>query len=310
MGKSVKKTLLLAKIQPAAGVDSGPTTLANAVLLRNVTATPLEVEFAERALVRPYMGNSGQIATSHHALIEGEVEFAGSGKPGKPPAWGHLLRACGFAETIKADTDVRYTPVSEGFEMLTLHYYLDGLFHRLTDARGTVTFNITSKAIPFMRFRFMGTYQPITDAAHPPTADFSAFLKPLAVNIANTPQWALGGYTGPLQSLTADIANQLIWRSLVMSEGAEITDRKPTGNLSLELPKIAQLDWPTMVLSAKDSPLSITHGKTAGNIIEMLMPTAQLAKPSYSEQDGVAMLGIDVNFNPAAGNDEVQIVVR
>lgn len=53
MAKSIRKTLLLAKIQTAEGVDPVPTGAANAILLRNVTATPLSAEFVERALLRP-----------------------------------------------------------------------------------------------------------------------------------------------------------------------------------------------------------------------------------------------------------------
>lgn len=49
MAKSIRKTLLLAKIQTAEGVDPVPTGAANAILLRNVTATPLSAEFVERA---------------------------------------------------------------------------------------------------------------------------------------------------------------------------------------------------------------------------------------------------------------------
>lgn len=310
MAKSIKKTLLLAKLQTAAGTDPNPTAAANAILLRNVTATPLSIEFVERALLRPYMGNSGQIATTEYAQIEGEIELAGSGTAGAPPAWGPLLRACGFAETITEDTDVRYTPVSDNFELITLHYYLDGLFHKILDARGTVSFDISAKGIPFMRFRFMGAYAPITDQANPAGANFSAFQKPLGINKVNTPAWSLGAYTGCLQSLTFDVANQLEWRSLISCEGAEITDRQPTGNLVLQLPTIAQLNWPAMVRSAAESPLSITHGTTAGNIIQVNLPKAQLTNPTYSDDNNVAMLNLTMNVNPNQGNDEIEIIVK
>lgn len=59
MAKSIRKTLLLAKIQTAEGVDPVPTGAANAILLRNVTATPLSAEFVERALLRPLHGQRG-----------------------------------------------------------------------------------------------------------------------------------------------------------------------------------------------------------------------------------------------------------
>lgn len=311
MAKSIRKTLLLAKIQLTAGTDPVPTGPLNAILLRNVTATPLSAEFVERALLRPYMGNAGQIATTQYAQIEGEVELAGSGTAGKAPAWGPLLRGCGFAETVTAGTDTRYAPVSDNFERLTLYYYLDGLLHKILDARGTVSFDLTAKGIPFMRFRFMGAYQAITDGANPTTVDYAAFQIPKGVNKQNTPSWSLGAYSGCLQSLNFDIANQLVWRALIGCEGAEITDRQPTGKIALELPSIAQLNWPTMVLSGAGNPVSITHGTVAGNIIEIKAPSAQLTNPTYSEQDNVAMLELDMNVNPgAAGNDELQIIVR
>lgn len=124
------------------------------------------------------MGNAGQVATTQYAQIEGEVELAGSGTAGKAPAWGPLLRACGFAETVTTGTDVRYLPVSENFERIALHYYLDGVFHKILDARGTVSFDLTAKGIPFMRFRFMGVYLPITDGTNPTDVDYSAFQIP------------------------------------------------------------------------------------------------------------------------------------
>ncbi|WP_338618176.1 phage terminase large subunit family protein [Pigmentiphaga sp. CHJ604] len=203
-----------------------------------------------------------------------------------------------------------YTPISDDVKALTLHYYLDGLFHKIMDARGTVSFDITAKGIPFMRYRFMGAYSPIADGANPSNVDYAAFMKPLGVNKANTPTWALGAYTGCLQQLTFDVANQLVWRSLVSCEGAEITERQPTGNILLELPRIAQLNWPQMVLDAQEQAVSITHGKVAGNIIDVRLPKAQLTNPAYSDQDGTAMLGLNLNVNPDQGNDEIEIVVR
>lgn len=308
MAKSAKKTLLMAKLQTAAGTEAVPTGATDSILLRNLTATPLSTETVERALLRPYMGNAGQIVTTVYTQIEGEVELAGSGMPGKAPAWGGLLRGCGFAEVVE-DAEVVYTPVSDDFEMLTLHYYLDGLFHKITDARGTVSFDISAKGIPFMRFRFMGVYHPITDQAAPTDVDFSAFQTPLGVNKKNTPQWSLGGYSGCLQSLNIDLANSLVWRSLISCEGAEITDRQPTGQISLELPKIADLNWPEMVRNAVQQPLSITHGTQPGNIVTLSAPGAQLSEPSYSEADNVAMLGMNMSLQPGQGNDDIKVVV-
>lgn len=308
--KSMKKVLLLAKLHVTAGVDPVPDAATNAILLRNATITPVSAEYVERALLRPFMGNAGQITTTQYGQIEGEIELAGSGEAGKAPAWGPLLRACGFAETITPDVDVRYTPVSGDFELIALHAFLDGLLHEVKNARGTVTFDISAKGIPFMRFRFLGEYVPIKDVVNPTGVDYSAFKKPLGVNKQNTPDWAFGTYKGCLQSLSFDVANQLEWKSMIGCEGAEITDRQPKGNISLQLPKIAELNWPKMVIEAAEQPLSITHGVSAGNTIEINLPQVQLTNPSYSDDSGTAMLGLDLNVNPKDGNDEIEIVVR
>lgn len=310
MAKKVRNGLLLAKVQVSAGVDAAPAAATNAILMRNITATPLVMEYTDRQLVRPFMGNSGQVPVAEHQQLEFEVELAGSGTAGTAPAWGPLLRGCGFAETLSAGVSAAYNPISTGFEMLTLHYNLDGVLHKMIDARGTVSFDVTAKGIPFMRFRFIGKYESITDAAMPSGVDFSAFKKPLGVNSANTPSWTLGVYTGCLQSLTIDIANQLEWRTLVGCQGAEINDRQPTGNLLIELPSIANLSWPNMVRTAANQAIALTHGSTAGNIVEFAIPTAQLTNPSYSDQNGTAMLGFTLNLQPDTGNDEVVITVK
>lgn len=311
MAKSTRKTLLLAKIQTAPGADPIPTGAADAMLVRNLTPTPLSAEFVDRELLRPYMGNAGQIATTQYSQLEFEVELAGAGEAGKSPAWGACLRACGFSEKVADGIDVRYAPVSQNFEQIGLHYYLDGLFHKILDARGTVSIDMTAKGIPVLKFRFIGAYQPIKDSAMPGDVNFDAFMIPKAVNKQNVANWSLGAYTGCLQTLSIDMANELVWRALINCEGAEITNRKPTGKISLELPPIAQLNWPEMVLSGQGAPLTITHGTEAGNVVQLNVKDAQLTNPAYSDLDGVAMLDLDMNVNPGqTGDDELEIVVR
>lgn len=310
MAKSMRKTLVLAKIQTVAGTDPIPAAGANAILCRATNITPVNAEFAERNLIRPYMGNSGQVNVAKHGQIELEVELAGSGAAGTAPAFGPLLRACGFAETVTEDTDVSYKPVSDAFELLTVYAYLDGLLHKMVDCRATVAFDITAKAIPFMRFTIMGAYSPITDTPMPSGVDYSMFKAPLGANKANTPAWSLHGYSGCLQSFNMDLANQLAWRSLIGCEGANISDRQPTGNAILELPTIAGLNWPSKVVSGELAPFSIAHGNAAGGIVEIDLPKVQLLTPTYSDQDGIAMLNLQLSIQPDAGNDEIELTFK
>ena len=44
-------------------------------------------------------------------------------------------------------------------------------------------------------------------------------------------------------SFDLDVANAMNYRNLVNGESVNITDRKPMGNASMELPSIAEKDW-------------------------------------------------------------------
>src|SRR5690606_16438598 len=116
------------------------------------------------------------------------------------------------------------------------------------------------KQIPFMRFRFVGNYTPITDTANAAGVDYTSFMAPLGVNRTNTPTWSIHGYTGCLQSLSVDLANNLIYRNLVGCSGADITDRAPTGNAVLELPTVAGFNFADKVAKATLDEFTVTHG--------------------------------------------------
>ena len=102
MPKLTRLRTLLAKMQPTSGVDSVPTGAANAILCRNLDVSPIEGGTVARDLIRGFFGNSEQLTVAVFSKITFEVELAGSGTAGTAPAYGPLLRACAFSETILA----------------------------------------------------------------------------------------------------------------------------------------------------------------------------------------------------------------
>lgn len=310
MSKLMRNVLLLLKIQPVAGTDPVPTAPLNAILCRAITPQPISAEFVDRDNIRPYFGNAGSVLAAIHSECEFEVEMAGSGTAGTAPKWAPLLRACGFAETLVAVTSASYAPITNGQEAATLYYYLDGILHKMTDAKGSVSFSLSAKGIPVMRFKFVGLYTTPTDSATPTTADYSGFKDPLAVNAVNTPTWSLHGFTGKLASLDIDVANQITYRNLVGGDSVVLTDRKPAGSAVMELEAVATKDWWTTIKNNTLGALSITHGVTAGNIIQITAPKVQLTNPAYSDSDGIAMITTSLNFQPNIGNDELVIVSK
>lgn len=100
MSQLIRKRVLLAKIESSYGVDPTPDGTSNAILVRNLSPTPIDSEQVSRDLIRPYLGNSDTLLAQVGNAIEFEVELAGSGAAGLAPAYGPLLKACGFTETV------------------------------------------------------------------------------------------------------------------------------------------------------------------------------------------------------------------
>lgn len=306
-----RKRVLLAKIETTYGTDPTPTGAANAILVRNITLTPQEADFADRDLIRPYLGRSEQLPAGIRALLEFEVELAGSGTAGTAPGWGVLMRACGHSETISAGVSVTYAPVSTGFESATMYVNVDGTLHKLTGARGTMSISMQNKAIPVIKFSFTGIYNTVVDAAAP-TPTYTAFQKPLTVTNTNTTPFSMHGYSAVMSELSLDESATIVHRSLVGgSEAVLITDRQPQGSITIEATTVAAKDWWTLAKNATLGALSITHGTVAGNKVTISAgSTVQLTKPTYTELDGVQMLQMGLNFVPgSAGNDEYSLVV-
>ncbi|MET3132861.1 hypothetical protein AAKU55_003142 [Oxalobacteraceae bacterium GrIS 1.11] len=97
-----RKRAILSKIETTYGVDSVPTGGADAILMSNLTVSPMETTLVQRQNIKSYMGNNPSVLAAIYAKVSFEVELAGSGAAGTPPPYNDLLRACGLSETILA----------------------------------------------------------------------------------------------------------------------------------------------------------------------------------------------------------------
>lgn len=311
MAKSMKKMLLLAKKEVTSGVDSTPTAAANAILCRAFMPEPITAEQVQRNLLRPYKGNSGSLTVGEHRKFTFEVEIAGSGAAGTAPAWGLLLEACGFAATITAATDVVYDLVSEGEPTLTLYGYLDKTKFIVTNAKGTVSFELNAKGIPVMKFEFLGTYSaPTEEAGMPPGVDYTDFIQPKTVGKVNTPTFSFHGVAATASAFSITLANALAWRELIGAAAPHSPDRQPTGNVTMELPTVTAKNWAEVVREGTTGACQLIHGTTAGNIVQFDMPKIQCKPFSLQDDAGTAMLNMPFDLLPDAGDDELSITVK
>jgi len=303
-----RKSIVLAAIQAAVGIPAVLDGTA-AMNVKNISSKPITTETADLDFIRPWLGNHQKLVTNFYQELDFEVALTGSGTVGEVPPWDPLIRACAFSATVTADTSVVYAPISSNPERVTIQYFLDGLRHQLVDAVGTVSFDLTPKGIPTLKFHFIGNYQPVTDSAPPGGINFSAFITPQAVGADHTSNWSLHGFTGKLSAFSLDVANQLVYRNLVGGKGAEMTGRQSTGSATFELGSVASKDWWDAVLKATLAPLSITHGTIAGNIVRIDSPGVQMSDPQYSDADGIVMMQASLTLVPQTGNDELLITL-
>jgi hypothetical protein len=313
MALLTRRRVILAKIETTYGTDSTPTGAANAILVRDLTITPLNAELIQRDLIRPYLGASPQLLAATSATVEFSVEMAGAGAAGTAPAYGPLLRACGMSENpvgTPTATAVEYKPVSTAFPSVTIYFNVDGVQHKLTGARGNVALSINAKEIPVYQFTFTGLYKPAADATLP-TPDYTAFQAPQAANTSNTPTFSFFSHSAPLQNLEINFNNEVIFRSLIGAESVIITNRNVSGTALFEAPKITTKDFFSAAVDSVTGALQLIHGTAAGKIVQLDSSVVSIGNPTYQDSDGIHMLSVPFNLVPTtSGNDEITITVK
>ena len=114
--------------------------------------------------------------------------------------------------TYSIESNVRYRPVSTGFESATIYFNNDGILHKATGCRGTFTMNCEVGQIPTLAFTMTGIYNAPTDTAAPATT-YSDQGTPLIFKAGNTSAVSVLGYADCcLMSVNLDIANEIVYR--------------------------------------------------------------------------------------------------
>jgi hypothetical protein len=308
------KRALLAKIESVYGTDPTLAAATDAVLCAALDPRPLDQEFVDRPLVRPYFGGFEQLPTRSYAGLQCDVEMAGFGTAGPAtptPGLAALLRSAALSQTVSAGVDVQYRPISSGEESAALEFYQDGMRHKLLGGRSNLEILMELNEIPLFRFSVLSKYAVPTDTAMvAPT--ITAYQKPVAVNEVNTSAFTLHGYAAKLKRLSLNLGNQLEKRNLVgqAAPTVEFTGREVTGTLEIEAPLIAQKDFWSAITGGTLAAFSVTHGP-ATKQVKLDGSNVQLIDPQYSIDQNIVHMSMGLRFVPgASGNDELTITVK
>jgi len=303
-----RKLAALCKIETNYGEDSAPAA-ADAVIMSNVTFTPLVAERVSRDLMLPYLGNQGVVLAGIYGRLEADIELAGSGVAGTPPKYGSLLRAAGFAETITANTKVDYTIVEDGTESASMRFIMDKVQHILLGAKANFAPNYQPKSYPKWRVTVVGMLGTITDITTMPVVSKAGWATPIHVSKANT-QMSLHGWPSVAESLSLDVGNTLTPRFLIGDEKVLISNRSSTGTAVVEARSLATVNWFDKALKRDTGALSIVHGITAGNIVEIAAPAVQVGEPTQGQTDGILNYSLPLDLCPVNGRDELKITFK
>lgn len=301
--------VLLAKIETSYATDPTLTGAANAILAKNVSIRPMEGSDVSRDLVQPNFGNQPSIPAGLHVVVEFDTELAGSGTAGTAPAWGPLLRGCGYAEVVSAGVSTVYSPITQSIESLYMKFWMGATLHVLKGARGTAKITADAQGIPMVHWTFTGLWvAPSETAAASPT--LTAFKKPAIVNKTNTPTFTVNSVPLVMRNFSLDLGNQVEPRLLVNSESVLITDHREQIDFTCEAVPVSTLDVYGLANAQTTVAVNLVHGVTAGNIITIAAPTAEFKRPTgYQQNQGIAEWPLSMLALPNAGNDQVSITL-
>lgn len=318
----VRNSAILAKTEVTYGTDPTPTGVANAILVSNLSITPLAAQNVSRDLIRGYFGGSEQLVGTAYVECKFDVELSGAGAAGTAPAYGPLLIGCGMAETVTATYHVVYDPISASQKGTTIWYYVDGVKHVINGARGTFEIKMGLGERPVMSFTFQGLDGGVTATAIP-SQTLTGFKAPIAITDSNTSDVTLGstltlglaipaisgGTAYPSRGLLVNFGNTLSHVPLLGGESVDIVGREVTGKVTLDLTAAQQATFHTDIKANTTTTMTFQHGITAGYKVALSCPVVQRINPVYAEYNGRVMTDIDLRMQPSSGNDELKIVV-
>lgn len=305
------KRLLFFKIETTEGVDAAPIA-ADAIVTRNLQPVTLEADTRVREIDGPFFGAKPETKNVIRGRTTFEVEIAGSGTAATAPAWMKLLRVAGMDAGVPGASSVIQSPISALIPSATLWDYTDRLRQPLLGARADFRMTFEDDQYPFFSFDVMG-FPPAglwTDAV-PVVPNVAAFQAPVLANNLNTTV-ELGGFAIETRRLEFSAGSTLAPRSFINAlDRVKYRNRLWTATLVGKLPSLAAKNYFADVRASAQIPLEVVHGTTAGNIVEVNAPRAEVGLPTLSDEEGDTMISIPLRLIPsAAGNDEITITTR
>lgn len=282
-------------------------TATDAILATNIRLTPMEGQDVSRNLERPHMGAQATIPVDVHTRLSFTAEILPSGTAGVAPVMGKLLRACACAEVITPDTSVAYNPVSRDHESAAVHMWIGDTRYALVGARGTAIIRVNASGIPVAEFDLTGLFvMPGEATPVVPDLDDQLDAEVLVATSTNTPVFTIDAVPFVMRSFALTLGNQVEPRFLIGAESVIITGRSESIETTVEAVPLSTFNPFARAMARDKLPVNLVHGTTAGSIVTLAVPGAQMQRPAgLEEQQGIKEWPLRlVPQATSAGNDQ------
>jgi hypothetical protein len=204
-----------------------------------------------------------------------------------------------------------YSPVDSGDDSGTFYAFIDRLKFIMLGTRGTMVRTLDPLKVPVFTFTLTGLWGGYSDNATMPAGTvFTAWQKPLGVSAANTVGFLLHGFAANLYSYTVDEGNQVVHRDDIIGvEDVVITDRKPTGTVSIQSPLKAEHDYYADAQGTVEGSMTVTHGTVPGNIVRFYEPAVTVGEPQPEDKNGVVAIRMALRILPVGNGANDSIII-
>jgi hypothetical protein len=305
--------VVLAKKEVTYGTDAAPTAAANGILTRNYQGKPVDVDQVDRNLDSGAYGARASAPSNERRTFSYEVELGGSGAAGTAPAWMELLEGCGMAAaTLAAGVSATQVFAAPGTSTSLTHYdFLSDQRRKAVGSVGTYQLDFSAGAYPFATLNWTGLLPAASpfDKTAPGAVDLSRWREPVEVNDTNT-DFLLDGYSAKLKSWKADASVTVAVRNLVGSRYVRRGNHAVKSTLVIEAVDVATKDYIGKLRNGALVAFLLTHGVTAGAIVEIASAKCQILSISESKEDDLVMWTIELSHTIDGGAVDLQITAK
>lgn len=324
-----RNIVVLAKVETTPGTYLAPAAGTDAIMIGSDVTFRQNVGKLDRDNLREVMGSADNLNGFVYDELTFSTELAASGTQGTPPAWGVLLRAAGFAQTVVASTLVHYTPISDAMEALSVSYFFGGVRRNMRGARvRRVVLSLGVNGIPRATWTIIGVPRQNPDQGMVPTAAPTPTLtawqlpRPILgdagvqnITMGSTLNQGTGAISGgtayKTKGMTITIENDCSARPFLGwgGDNCPIVDRDIKVAIPFDLDGTERAAFYANCIDNVYSSLSQVLGGTSflGTTIKLFMPRTQLIDPETNDDAGLLLAGYTLNVLPNAGNDDIFI---